>query len=145
MYKISLLAKSQLEGEDVLDILLACYKPDLNKQVALREAGGLLYHVFYQFTFNCNHETTIEFMMNTDLKILHKQTKRRDVDAIIVTGDLSAWKEAVINCTNPDVSFDLKELGKAFFDFFSKEGLQQLFHRYNQKRTEDGTFYLEST
>ncbi len=144
MYEICLVAKSQMNGVDLFDIILKAYKPGLNKQVAVREAGILLYHVFYQLGFSCNHETTFELMSNTDLKIIYKQTKRRDVDAVMVSGTLAAWRETVINCTNKEVTFDLMNLGKAYFDFFSKEGLQQLFYGCLQKRTEEGTFYLES-
>ena len=99
-------------------------------------------HLFFGFFVVHYSEIIFEIKDITNLEVTTKRTKRTGIDCAIVTGSLDDWKDAIINGSSLDNSFEYRELMCEFLIYFDKINLGFIFKEYKRKQ-EKGTILLE--
>ena len=74
------------------------------------------------------------------------QTLKRGVDAVVVCGPLSAWRDAIILACNPrtSVSRETRHTFNAAYKLLCKEGLRDMFGDLHVAEQADHTFLLQN-
>ena len=105
--------------------------------------NSILRHGSFGFLVECDNETLLELMENTDLSI-NSISLYRDTRLLVVTGTLLEWRDSVINCCSIIVSPELRALSDMFLLHLEKAGLSQLWQKYKKEIIKDKTFVLEA-
>jgi hypothetical protein len=99
----------------------------------------LLDYLHYTMMIACDNETRELFMSMVRLQIV--VVRRLEYNILLVTGPLSEWyNTATISKYN---NFNLRVLIDKVILLFEKQGLKQLFARFEKRQIGDGTFALE--
>jgi hypothetical protein len=114
----------------------------LDSVFILRNAGSLLEHIMYSFLLVAERELFRTISFKTKLSIHEVKTIRDGIDCGIISGNLSEWRTAIINCTTGTESQDLRIfLNKVLF-LFERDGLHELWVLYEKEWLPDATVKL---
>lgn len=110
---------------------------------AIRDAASLCSHLFYSFLVAATKSTILKSMERTELH----HTVAEDLDDLqltVISGTLTQWKQATLECCHADSSHQLRLLYDGFFLYFEKQGLGELWFDTLKKKAPKNTFYLEA-
>lgn len=103
--------------------------------------GSILNHSFYSFMLVCPMETLFDLREHTNLSV-HSEPCKRGLHFSVVSGNLSTWREAIINCCADHATFEVRLVMDKCLLLFEKEGLGKLWAKYVKRPSGDGTFKL---
>ena len=105
-------------------------------------AGVLLEHVHHSFMMIASRLATFSIIMKTRVAATTIPTTHDDFNFTILSGNLSQWRSAILNCCVPDVSFDVRSFGTALIEHFDSVGLKRYILDAIQVQLGDGTVRL---
>ena len=107
----------------------------------LKDPASLLYHLSYSFLVLGSKELGYELMENTKLKVMTTDVNH-SVCIAVASGDLSIWRETIINCASEVYSFELRTCIDKTLLIFEKEGLSSIWSHYQKETLRDHSFKL---
>ncbi len=105
----------------------------------LQTPGDLLDHLHFSFLISGSKEFFFRLLELTTLSVIYTK------EEAIVSGTLTQWRRAVINCLEVvyKPTIEMREIFNECMRFFDILGLQTIFYNYHKKGLKDGTFLLE--
>lgn len=111
----------------------------------INQAGVLLEHISLSFLLIATKKVTINVLIKSRLPGVISITKHDDFDISIISGNLSQWRTAIINCCSADVSSSIRQFGSAIISHLEEIGLKPfVVGNLLQIEMSDGTFRLKS-
>jgi hypothetical protein len=107
-----------------------------------REAGSLLSHGHLIFIVIASKELTFDLIKESRLNFTTGESKDPGIIISIVSGELSAWREAIINCSTDRMKYGVRLFANKCLLQFSELQLGHLFAKYAKFQLPDTTFKL---
>lgn len=114
-----------------------------NPHNVLREAGCFLEFMTYGFLLITNRELTFEIIQESRLPFLTTETIRVDHTLSFLSGTLSQWRTAIINCASDRMPSDIRLFANKSMSYFEKIGLSEVFAKFDKVMMPDQTYRLE--
>lgn len=104
---------------------------------------NLLEYLHYTMMIACSDRTYKEFATNTRLNIISKQVDVTHI--LLVAGPMALWYDTIVFNLAKDWKYtaDTRLLIDKILLTFDKQGLKELFAKFNRRPMKDGTFLLE--
>ncbi len=105
----------------------------------LQAPGDLLEHLYFSFLIPGSRKFFFRLLELTKLSVVY--TKEEG----IVSGTLTNWRSAIINCLETAYSptTEMREIFNELMDFFGVVGLHAIFNSHRKLGLKDGTYLLE--
>lgn len=107
-----------------------------------RDASSLLDHVHVSFIVITTKETMLQLITETRLNFTTTETKHNDYYLAVVSGTLSQWRTAVLNCCAEFVNTDIRQFGTMVLNVFEQTKIRQFLDGLTRVPMADGTVRL---
>lgn len=134
---------SSLEGHIRPLVLLSKFFNGEDELKGVREAGALLKHVSYGFMIIDTQDTISKLITESSVNFKISDTRRVDMQAVLVTGTLEQWRESLINCLSPSTTYEVRLIMNEIMAYFDTLGLHHIFAYYRRRKLTDTTYVLE--
>lgn len=104
--------------------------------------GHLLSHLHQTFVVVATKSTIIELISTTRLHYSFSETAHPDYYLLIISGTLTEWRTALLNCCTTDVNGDVRSFGTKAMEYFEKVGLRQMMAGLYKIPMADGSVRL---
>lgn len=105
-------------------------------------AGSLLDHVHVGFLLITTKSATLSIVTTSRLRATPVQSKQEDYYLTVISGNLSEWRTALLDCCVDSVSTTVREFGTRAYEFFDQAGLRQFMLAGTKVSMADGTMRL---
>lgn len=109
---------------------------------ALRNSGPFLHHLSVSFVVIAESQTMRDLLEGVDLHVTIGETLKSGVEIAVVSGNLSQWRNAVIDGCSEGTSYGLRALMGKCMLYFEQAGLHHLWAFFKKTTMHDSTFKL---
>lgn len=106
------------------------------------DAGSLLNHVSLSFLLIATRQATLSIINHSRLVFSTTESKHDDYYLSLISGDLSQWRVAIVNCCSDEVNYDIRLFGNKILEFMERNGLYQFLSGMKKINMGDGTIRL---